>query len=833
MKSTAFYKKKLEDLDIFQTSLTPIQYIMFKPRIEDIRKKVIEKVKLTDTYTPFIQSFEPYVLPKEEKKSKKEHAQDFYKTYNNAYMQYHGPNIKALDQETINKAKMLKAGEYYNEDGYNKANMYLEQKDVPFYIDDELSDGVGIVLVRKATSDTGQTISESSAFPREVKIAYRGTQKTNPTDWGVNANILANNIQSTDQYKQSRQQLREVITKYGDPSELLGFSKGSSLAVNLGEEFGYKTTNFNPFFGFGVSNLKSGNHRVIRAEGDPFSFGVGTMSQNENFRVETMPPFGDKINPLEIHSIDNMILNKPRQTEVERQAKILNIRRTARKLADTESLVKINNFRKNRTYNRADYREINNQDETITFNHVKRKVKDIVKSGVSKMKKIKQVGQVLRNKFNAPAENMFEEERPLLAGDFEDVSLEMDEFKPEPKEPPKVEVPKVEEETVRPVGELPTGSYFSAIAGDEVPPGFVEQSLMLGSHSTAPDGPVPVPLIEGAPQDPSELFGNLVDSAPQVQMDEVLTRFINNQIDPTSTTQPDDARLNEIIRYTQEPDFNREFTGTRRSGDKSFTDYIHSLDAGGTTLGGDGSISLSGDGFKNQRALWELSGGEFTNDEQDHFQQYPRDAEFDTELTPNDINTINEGDIETHYKLIDDLSLENQDAFMQLHSSNQVEAPNISEAGYGSRFRSGATNMGVGFVAQYGVDKGLDFVDPDHKIQGDARSGISGFFGGGLGEAGAIQLAGGAVTAEAIAPVAIGAGAGAVAAYETDKWFQNNAPDQVYLRDISDGMAGMGTAGVITGTMLGGPMGGLIGGSVGLATGFLFGSGEYLYQKYF
>lgn len=826
MKSASFYKKKLEDLDIFQTSLTPIQYILYKPRIEDIRKKVEQQVKLTDTYTPFIKSFDPYVLPKEErpvKKSKKEHAQDFYKTYNNAYMQYHGPNIKALDQETINKAKLVKAGEFYSKDGYNKANMYLEQKDVPFYIDDELSDDVGIVLVRKGTADTGQTIKESTAVPLEVKIAYRGTEKTNPIDWGVNANILANNLQSTDQYKQSREQLRDVINKYGDPSELLGFSKGSAIAVNLGEEFGYRTTNFNPWFGFGVSNLKSGKHRVIRAEGDPFSFGIAAMSQNENFNVEVMPPYGDKINPFGIHSIDNMILNKPRQTEVERQAKILNIRRTARKLADTESLVKINNFRKNRSYNRADYREINHQDETLSFNHVKRKVKDIVKSGVSKVKKIRQVGQALRNRFNAPSESIFEERQPLMSDDFEDVSLEMDEFvQPAPRTKKEIL------ETIRPEGETPTRSYFESIAGDDAPKGFVEQDLMLGVHSTAPDGPVPVALIEGAPQDPSNLFGNLVDSAP-VNINEVLTRFVDNQIDPTSTSQADDARLNEIIRYTQEPDF----TGTRRSGDKSFTDYIHSLDAGGTNIAEDGSINLSGDGFKNQRSLWELSGGDFTNDEQDHFQQYPRNAEFDTELTPKDINTINEGELETHYKLIDDLSLENQDAFMQLHSSNQIEAPNISEVGYGSRIRSGGTNLVTGFVAQKGTDYLLDRADPDHKIQEDARQGISGFFGGGLGEAGALRLAGTAVTAEAILPVAIGGAAGAVAAYETDKWFQNNAPDQVYLRDVSDGMVGMGVAGATTGTMLGGPMGGLIGGGIGLATGFLFGSGEYLYQKYF
>jgi len=804
MKSASFYRKKLEDLDIFQTSLTPVQYLLYKPRIEDIRKNIQQQVKLTDTYTPFIKSFEPYILPPtgedEKKKTKKDHAKEFFNTYNYAYMQYHGPNTKSLDQETLNKAKMVKAGEFYNEDGHNKANMYLEQKDIPFYIDDELSDDVGLVLVRKARSDTGQTIERSSAFPQEVKIAYRGTQPTNPRDWRLNYKILTRDVHSTNQYKQARNQLREVVNKYGDPSELLSFSRGSSIAVNLGEEFGYKTTNFNPFFGTGISNLKSGKHRVIRSEGDPFSFGLAAMAQNENFKVETLPPYDNALNPLTIHSIDNMILNKPRQSEVERQAKILNIRKTARKLSDAESLVKINNFRKNRLYDRREFAEINHHKESISFNHVKQKVKDIVKSGVSKMKKIKLVGQALRNRFDSPAQSI-SEEQPLLGDDFENVSLEMDELNRVPVQS--------------------TESYFDMISGGAPPPS--EDTVFMGGG----EGPIAVPLVEGAPP-PTKLFDRVENDAPSLDLTDLERRM--NELTILPPQQSIDVEMSRIDEANANlpSQFNEFFTNRR--GDKSFTDYIHSLDAGGTILE-DGNIKLAGDGFKNQRALWELSGGDFTSDEQEHFEQFPRESDFETELSPAEISTLNNGSIDVHNKFIDDLSLQNQDAFMELHSSNQV--PTINEVGYGSRIRSGGTNLATGFLAQKGVDYTLDtWVDPDHKVQEDARQGISGFFGGGLGEAGALRLAGTAVTAEAVLPVAVGAGAGAVTAYETDKWFQNNAPKEVYLRDISDNMVGMGVAGAVTGTMLGGPMGGLIGGGIGLATGFLFGTGEYLYQKY-
>ena len=68
MKSVSFYQKKLKDLDIFQTELKPEQFALYKPRIEAIRKNVQNQLKLVDNYTPFISTFEPYILPKEDEK---------------------------------------------------------------------------------------------------------------------------------------------------------------------------------------------------------------------------------------------------------------------------------------------------------------------------------------------------------------------------------------------------------------------------------------------------------------------------------------------------------------------------------------------------------------------------------------------------------------------------------------------------------------------------------------------------------------------------------------------------------------------------------------------
>ncbi len=788
MKSASFYQKKLEDLDIFQTELKPEQFALYRPRIEAIRKTVQKQLKLVDNYTPFISTFEPYILPKEEeeeqkRKTKKDLAKDFFSTYNYAYMSNQGSNTKELDQATIDKAKMTKASAFYHDDGLNKATMYLEGQGVPYYIDPELSDDVGVVLVRKAVNESGEIIPGSSVVPQDVKIAYRGTRFKNPRDLLMNMNVMTNTVENSAQYINAKNQLRKVISKYGEPSELVGYSKGSVLGIKLGDEFGYKTTNFNPFIGPGMMDkTASGNHRVIRINGDVPSFGISLKKQSDNFKIETMEPLADSINPFTIHSIDNIAESKPRQSEIVRQQKILSIRKTASKLSHAESLVKINNFRKNRDYNRRDFAEINPETESISFNHkVKSFISSATQKGMSKLKKLKKVGELLRNKYDSQSESIREETDPFL--DFEEVNIQ--------REPEQIRSARLQ-------------SIFD------------EDDAEFAS------------LIDR--RDPS-VVREVDDARVQSILDDdggEFNRRLQSIIDAGDLV---DTEMVELNRFNQDlPDQFDKFFGTRRTGDRSFTDYIHSLDAGGTQILPDGSIKLTGDGFKNQRALWELSGGDFTRAEEDHFTNNPREGGFDTELTPADVRRINEGSVDVHNEFIDDLSLKNQEAFMQLHSSNQ--GPKVETITKGARIRSGVTNLGIGIVAQGVADKGIDILDPQHKIQEDARQGLSGFVGGGLSEMGVLRLAGTAVTAEAVAPVAIGAGVGAVAAYETDKWFRENAPDEVYLRDISDGMVGMSVAGGITGTMLGGPLGGLVGFGIGAGVGFIAGTGEYLYEKY-
>ena len=807
MKSSSFYSKKLQDLDIFQMNLTPDQLFLYKPRIEDLRKTVKSQMRLVDTFTPFISNFEGVNTTDKsdgKKKKKRDVAKDFFSTYNYAYMQAQASNTKQLDQATIDKAKMVKAGAFYHDDGINKATMYLEDQSVPYYIDPELSDDVGVVLVRKAINpQTGEPIPGSSAKPQDVKIAYRGTKFKNPSDMLMNMNVMTGTVENSRQYINAKNQLKDVVAKYGDPSELVGYSKGSVLGITLGEEFGYRTTNFNPLIGPGMlDKTASGNHRVIRINGDIPSFGISLKRQSDNFKIETMEPHFDSINPLAIHSIDNIAESKPRQSEIERTQKILRIRKTAEKLSHAESLVKINNFRKNRAHDRPDFAEINPDTESISFNHVGKKVKRFLSStaakGMSKIQKLKRVGERLRNKYDSGAQSIAEESDPLI--------IELDELDAQalPSEP--VQTERIRSARLQSIFDEDDAEFSSLI--DRRDPSVVREV------------------------DDSRVQSILDDNGDE------FNRRLQSIIDAGELVDTEMVELNRSNRDL--PDQFEQFFGgpTRRnnlsSGDlqvKSFTNYVHSLDAGGTEYLPDGSIRLTGDGFKNQRALWELSGGEFTRAEENHFQANPRADLFETELTPAEINLINDGDVDFHNNFIDDLSLKNQDSFMQLHSSNQ--GPKVETITKGSRLRSGVTNLGIGIVAQGVADKGIDILDPQHKIQEDARQGLSGFLGGGLSEMGALRLAGTAVTAEAVLPVAIGAGAGAVAAYETDKWFRENAPDEVYLRDISDGMVGMSVAGGITGTMLGGPLGGLIGFGIGAGVGFIAGTGEYLYHKYF
>lgn len=867
MKPASFYRQKLADLDIFQKSLTAEQFRAYAPRIQLIKNIASKQALLRSRDTPYIPVLD---TPPDKKptKSKKDHAKEVYTSYT-AYLSNIKPNAKVLPPEVIEKARMAKASAIYHDDGFNKANQYLEQQGIDYNIDRGLSTDFSLVLTKK--TDT------PGAIPEDIKIAYRGTKYNNLQDMVTNAGVLTGTVKRTPQSNRAKEQMLQVIEKYGQkPSELVSFSKGSVHGINLGEEFNIRTTNFNPFIGPGmIDKTVAGDHHVFTTVGDMPSIGIAAKSESPNFRVTVTEPRNDSVLPNKIHSIDNFTMAHPRQSEEVRTERIKVASKAAKRLADAESIVKIHNFRNGKVGQpHKDFINVDSQNGSFSFRDKIPSVSSLGTSLKSGLHNIRRGGINIANDLaqrfgSKPLESIsgvemteLNERSKLLGGDeFEDsssffdiepgTSVEM----PEVNEVPKQNVLKGQDE------------YFRSIIGDEEGPiGFDDTqpfSDMMGPSSSSVDGPVSVPTIEGAPQPPraqmnwfgsepgedniGEIFGPVVSEAPRqgevdltdpAQMRDLEERFNLINMDSDTTSPLEDLWLRDNNDLVQEANIKAlseskapvvpPEVDSGPSG-RTFTEYIHNLGAGGTEVLENGTVKLDGDGFKQQRYLWEQTGGGFTEAEKSHFAKYPLNDSQETFLEPEEISHLQTSDFNSRRQMLSEMSADVRTSMKDVHGSTT----NVTEpTSFGRGVRNFGTSGVIGLVSQGIVDKGMDAFDPKHEMQEDERQGISGFLGGGLGEMGILRLSGAAITAESVLPVAIGAGAGAVVGYETDKWFRENAPDQVYLRNISSNMAGMGTAGAITGTMLGGPVGGAVGGLIGLGTGFVVGSAEYLYNKY-
>ena len=200
------------------------------------------------------------------------------------------PTVADLTQEQINKARMVKASHIASEQGFKAAQNYLDEKGIPYDIDTSLSSKESLVLM----GDDG------------VKIAYRGTKITNPSDVSADAMIAAGVEEHHPQFKNAEEQLNLVTERYEAPNELLGYSLGGNKAMTMGNKVGIDTTTFNPFLGKNLIQSKTdATHNILRTTEDFASLGVGLARGKEGFNVNSVLPHQDKINPVEAHELEN------------------------------------------------------------------------------------------------------------------------------------------------------------------------------------------------------------------------------------------------------------------------------------------------------------------------------------------------------------------------------------------------------------------------------------------------------------------------------------------------------------------------------------------------
>ena len=288
-------KQKLYDI---QTGLTTQQQVEYNPQIREILMllDILKNQKLNPSVIKQIKDKIKEATAQMQKSTKQENIN---RAKNYSVLSNVKSNIDSVPVEVRQKAQMSKAsGIAHDSENFTDAQDYLDQMEVPYKIDQQLSNQDSLVLVGDETGD--------------IKVAYRGTKYKNLEDIKGNASIAYGSDEGSPQYNRAMEQINKIKTKYKVlPDELVGFSKGSAIGMRMGEKFGIDTTNFNPFLGRGLINsIGNSKNTIYRTATDFASMGVALKGSNPNYDIKVIDAVKDSISPLKAHSLDNFIDSK-------------------------------------------------------------------------------------------------------------------------------------------------------------------------------------------------------------------------------------------------------------------------------------------------------------------------------------------------------------------------------------------------------------------------------------------------------------------------------------------------------------------------------------------
>ena len=288
-------KQKLYDI---QTGLTTQQQVEYNPQIREILM-LLDILKNQKLNPSVIKQIKDKIKEATEQMQKSTKQENINRAKNYSVLSNVKSNIKSVPVEVRQKAQMSKAsGIAHDSENFTDAQDYLDQMEVPYKIDQQLSNQDSLVLVGDETGD--------------IKVAYRGTKYKNLEDIKGNASIAYGSDEGSPQYNRAMEQINKIKTKYKVlPDELVGFSKGSAIGMRMGEKFGIDTTNFNPFLGRGLINsIGNSKNTIYRTATDFASMGVALKGSNPNYDIKVIDAVKDSISPLKAHSLDNFIDSK-------------------------------------------------------------------------------------------------------------------------------------------------------------------------------------------------------------------------------------------------------------------------------------------------------------------------------------------------------------------------------------------------------------------------------------------------------------------------------------------------------------------------------------------
>jgi len=245
------------------------------------------------------------------------------------------PNIDTLDEETINKAKMVNASNVFLETDNNIDATNESLRGTGFKVDGDLSTDEGLVLTNPETN--------------EVKVSFRGTNTSYKRPIQSVKDLVSDVkiISGTEQYggegdlQTGRNLIQSAIDKYGNKEnmEIVGHSLGGAKALLLGDEFGINTTTFNPLIGYNSMKASTTNtqHNLFRTTEDITSLGAGFSTEKKNWNVKSILPKKISLDPREAHRLTNFLDNKGRHTGTSPlETKINNVFEAGKRKAQVE-----------------------------------------------------------------------------------------------------------------------------------------------------------------------------------------------------------------------------------------------------------------------------------------------------------------------------------------------------------------------------------------------------------------------------------------------------------------------------------------------------------------
>lgn len=215
------------------------------------------------------------------------------------------PTDDNIPLDVQEKAKMIEASKtFHNTEDFNMAQQILDQQNIPYQIDPELSNKQGLIIHNPKSGD--------------VKAVFRGTRLSNVQDLYTDGLIITGQESpETAQFAEAENMVNAAKAKYGNVNEALGYSKGSSLAIQTAERTGIpKTTNFNPLIGYKMTSPTSQNskHQIWRTTEDIPSLGVGLLDR-DNYEIRVVRPKAGSITPKATHDLDQFYGNQTRITQ--------------------------------------------------------------------------------------------------------------------------------------------------------------------------------------------------------------------------------------------------------------------------------------------------------------------------------------------------------------------------------------------------------------------------------------------------------------------------------------------------------------------------------------